>query len=283
MTARPCAKPAQIDLGPAISETHLDRLPGGKAVERDVNMTSTRKTLTRAADLVAAGLLSYERLGPIAEVVERYALSLTADVVGLIDRADQRDPIGRQFIPDPAELNISPEERADPIGDGAHTPIEGSCIAIPTGCCSSRCMSARCIAVFVSAGRWLAVRARSPARGLRAALDYVRSHQEIWEVILSGGDPLVLSTRRLETIFQAFAAIEHVKIIRCIPGSCGCAGAGHALARARDQGSGKGHLCRAACEPRARAQLQGARRLRAFRRCRHSHAQPDCAVARRQR
>ena len=177
-------------------------------------MTSTRKTLTRAADLVAAGLVSYERLGPIAEVVERYALSLTADVVGLIDRADQRDPIGRQFIPDPAELNISPEERADPIGDGAHTPIEGivhrypdRVLLKPLHVCAVYCRFCFRREVVGRAG------ALSRTQ-LRAALDYVRSHQEIWEVILSGGDPLVLSTRRLETIFQAFAAIEHVKIIR---------------------------------------------------------------------
>ena len=177
-------------------------------------MTSTRKTLTRAADLVAAGLVSHERLGPIAEVVERYALSLTADVVGLIDRADQRDPIGRQFIPDPAELNISPEERADPIGDGAHTPIEGivhrypdRVLLKPLHVCAVYCRFCFRREVVGRAG------ALSRTQ-LRAALDYVRSHQEIWEVILSGGDPLVLSTRRLETIFQAFAAIEHVKIIR---------------------------------------------------------------------
>ena len=47
-----------------------------------------------------------------------------------------------------------------------------------------------------------------------AALDYIRSHGEIWEVILTGGDPLMLSPRRLAEIMADLAAIDHVKIIR---------------------------------------------------------------------
>jgi lysine 2,3-aminomutase len=49
---------------------------------------------------------------------------------------------------------------------------------------------------------------------LAAALDYIRSHDEIWEVILTGGDPLVLSPRRLREVMTALAAIDHVKVIR---------------------------------------------------------------------
>ena len=49
---------------------------------------------------------------------------------------------------------------------------------------------------------------------MRAALDYIRAHSEIWEVILTGGDPLMLSPRRLSEIMSDLAAIDHVKIIR---------------------------------------------------------------------
>jgi lysine 2,3-aminomutase len=55
--------------------------------------------------------------------------------------------------------------------------------------------------------------ALSPAQ-LELALDYIRSRPEIWEVILSGGDPLVLSPRRLADIMRALAAIDHVKVVR---------------------------------------------------------------------
>ena len=91
-----------------------------------------------------------------------------------------------------------------------------SCIAIPTGCCSSWCMSARSIAGSASAARWSG-RARRRAlsdAAYRDALDYIRAHREIWEVILTGGDPLMLSPRRLAEIMADLAAIDHVKIIR---------------------------------------------------------------------
>jgi lysine 2,3-aminomutase len=48
----------------------------------------------------------------------------------------------------------------------------------------------------------------------RTALDYIRSHREIWEVILTGGDPLMLSPRRLAEVMDDLAAIDHVKIVR---------------------------------------------------------------------
>ena len=81
--------------------------------------------MRRSDDLVAAGLVSREHRAGIEAVAARYALALTADVAGLIDPADPRDPIARQFVPDPAELEVGPEEMADPIGDDAHSPVEG--------------------------------------------------------------------------------------------------------------------------------------------------------------
>jgi lysine 2,3-aminomutase len=177
-------------------------------------MHSARKTLSRPADLVAAGLLPRERLGAIGEIANRYALSLTPDVVELIDPADPRDPIARQFVPDPAELDIQPQESVDPIGDDAHSPLAGivhrypdRVLLQPVHVCAVYCRF--CFRREV-VGRQ---RALSRAQ-LHAAIAYIRDHEEIWEVILSGGDPLVLSARRLATIVDALAAIEHVKIIR---------------------------------------------------------------------
>ncbi len=101
----------------------------------------------------------------------------------------------------------------------AITPIRrspASCIAIPTGCCSSWFMSARCIAGSVFAAKWSG-RARRPRCREAAydeALDYIRAHPEIWEVILTGGDPLMLSPRRLAEIMADLAGIDHVRIIR---------------------------------------------------------------------
>src|SRR5579871_65064 len=86
-------------------------------------MRSARR-LRRAADLVAAGLAPAARLAELERVAARYAVSLTPEIAELIDPADPCDPIARQFVPDPAELERTAQERADPIGDDAHSPVE---------------------------------------------------------------------------------------------------------------------------------------------------------------
>jgi lysine 2,3-aminomutase len=177
-------------------------------------MRSSHKALRRPDDLVAAGLVSGERRAGIEAVAARYALALTDDVADLIDPADPHDPIARQFIPDPAELDVSPEETADPIGDDVHSPVEGivhrypdRVLLKPVHVCAVYCRFCFRREV-VGHGRALS------GEQLDAALDYIRTHRDIWEVILTGGDPLVLSPRRLGKIVNALGAIEHVKIIR---------------------------------------------------------------------
>jgi lysine 2,3-aminomutase len=177
-------------------------------------MSSARKTLRRPDELVAAGLVAPERRAEIEAVAARYALALTPDVVELIDPADPRDPIARQFIPDGAELEARPQELRDPIGDDAHSPVAGivhrypdRVLLKPVDVCAVYCRF--CFRrETVGQGHSL-----TPDE-LAAALDYICSHSEIWEVILTGGDPLMLSPRRLAAIVKALAAIEHVKIIR---------------------------------------------------------------------
>jgi lysine 2,3-aminomutase len=177
-------------------------------------MTSASQTLRRPDELIAAGLVAPERRTEIEAVAARYAVALTPDVVELIDPAEPNDPIGCQFIPDPAELDSRPEEMPDPIGDDAHSPVAGivhrypdRVLLKPVDVCAVYCRF--CFR------RETVGQGRSLSRDqLAAALDYIRAHREIWEVILTGGDPLVLSPRRLATIVKALAAIKHVKIIR---------------------------------------------------------------------
>jgi lysine 2,3-aminomutase len=178
-------------------------------------MTAT-KTLTSARALIDAGLAPPQRLAELERVAARYAVSLTPDVVELIDPADADDPIARQFVPDPRELDARPEETADPIGDDAHSPVEGIVHRYPdrvllklVHVCPVYCRF--CFRrEMVGPGR----RRGLSRAALAAALDYVRARPEIWEVILTGGDPLIASPRRLREVMQALAAIEHVKVVR---------------------------------------------------------------------
>ena len=174
------------------------------------------KTLRRPAELVAARLVKPDRLAALQQVAARYAVAITPAIADLIDPADPHDPIARQFMPDERELNVGPEESRDPIGDETHSPVEGivhrypdRVLLKPVSACAAYC---RFCFRRETVGR--------PGRGtlsrtaLATALDYIGRTPQIWEVILTGGDPLLLSPRRLKAIVTRLAAMRHVKVIR---------------------------------------------------------------------
>src|SRR4051812_20045273 len=88
-------------------------------------MNVAPKTLRHLSDLCDAGLASADKQAEFEQVAARYAVAITPAMNALIDRTDPNDPIARQFVPDAAELQTTPEENADPIGDHAHSPVEG--------------------------------------------------------------------------------------------------------------------------------------------------------------
>jgi lysine 2,3-aminomutase len=174
------------------------------------------RTLRTPAELVAAGLLS-EPARPAAEAVAaRYAVAVTPAIAGLIDASDPDDPIARQFIPSPAELLTTPDEREDPIGDLAHSPVEGIVHRYPDR------VLLKAVHVCPVYCRFCFRREMVGPEGLGtlspeamdAAFAYIAGHPEIWEVIFTGGDPLVLSARRLGEMMTRLAAIPHVRIVR---------------------------------------------------------------------
>jgi lysine 2,3-aminomutase len=178
-------------------------------------MPATMKSLRYPSQLVEAQLVSRDRLASLQNVAARYAVAITPVLADLIDASDAADPIARQFIPDERELQLQPEEKPDPIGDGAHSLVEGIVHRYPD----------RVLLKLVNA---CAVYCRfcfrremvGPGRGglsrtqLAAALGYISRTPQIWEVILTGGDPLLLPPRHLKEVMARLAAIDHVKVIR---------------------------------------------------------------------
>lgn len=168
-----------------------------------------------AGDLADAGLVGPERLGELRRVAAQFQVALTEEVAALIDPADPHDPIAAQFVPSAAELETSPEEQADPIGDERWSPVPGivhrypdRVLLKPSLVCPVYC-------------RYCFRREQIGARGKvlgRTALDrayaYICERPEIWEVVVTGGDPLLLAPRRIAAIVGALAAIEHVQVIR---------------------------------------------------------------------
>jgi lysine 2,3-aminomutase len=174
------------------------------------------KTLRSIAQLRDAGLVPAGDTAALEQVAARYAVAITPAMAELIDRDDPDDPIARQFIPAPAELASQPNERPDPIGDDAFSPLEGIVHRYPdrvllklVHTCPVYCRFCfRREMVGPGGRRALTVEQRG------AAFNYIEQHPEIWEVILTGGDPLVLSTSALQTAIDTLGAIDHVKIIR---------------------------------------------------------------------
>src|SRR5882757_9354844 len=173
-------------------------------------------TLRQPRDLVDAGLAPVAALAELEQVAARYAVAVTPELAALIDPADPADPSARQFIPSAEELVAQAGENADPIGDDAHSPVSGIVHRYPdrvlfklVHVCAVYCRF--CFRrEMVGPGKATAL----SDDAYRTALDYIRTHREIWEVILTGGDPLMLSPRRLAEIMTDLAAINHVRIVR---------------------------------------------------------------------
>jgi lysine 2,3-aminomutase len=188
---------------------------GGRALN-EFDEEKAMTTLRTPAQLCDHGLASPEQRAALDAVAARYAVALPQALADLIDPNDAHDPITRQFMPDVAELETQPPELSDPIGDDAHSPVEGVVHRYPdrvllklTPICAVYCRFCfRREMVGPENGKALS------AAALNAALDYIRSRPQIWEVILTGGDPLVLSPRRLRAVMQELGRIGHVKVLR---------------------------------------------------------------------
>lgn len=165
-------------------------------------------------DLYAAGLLTSGDPA-LPAVAERYAVGITPEIAALIDRDDPADPIARQFLPDGRELETRPEELADPIGDEAHSPVKGIVHRYPDRVLLKPLLACPVYCRFCFRREFVGPGGEALNAGeLEAALDYIRGQAGIWEVILTGGDPLMLAPRRIAEFVGALSAIGHVRTIR---------------------------------------------------------------------
>jgi lysine 2,3-aminomutase len=170
-------------------------------------------TLRTPEALEAAGLIAPAARPAIAAVERRYAIAIPPALHALIETPD--DPIGRQFIPDPAELITAPHEHADPIADDALSPIKGIVHRYPDRALLKPLLVCPVYCRFCFRREHV-----GPDGGLlsQAELDaayaWLAARPAIKEVILTGGDPLMLSPRRLGAIVGALSAIPHIEILR---------------------------------------------------------------------
>ncbi|HRK18199.1 MAG TPA: lysine-2,3-aminomutase-like protein [Hyphomicrobiaceae bacterium] len=180
-------------------------------------MTATRppKTLRTLDQLVVAGLLDAGTAVGLQAVADRYAIAVTGPMADLAATAPD-GPVARQFVPDRRELDHRPGEDVDPIGDGRHEKVPGLVHRYPdrvlmklTYTCPVYCRFCfRREMVGKPAGQLI------DDDAIGRMIDYVAAHPEIFEIILTGGDPLVLSERRIASVTAKLSAIPHVAALR---------------------------------------------------------------------
>ena len=173
------------------------------------------RTLRTPRDLARAGLVGEAALPALETVATRYATAITPAMAALINPADPADPIGLQYIPDAAELITAPHESEDPTADAPFTPVKGVVHRYP-----DRALLKPLLACPVYCRFCFRREKVGPDGGLlteaelQAALAWFEGTTAIREVILTGGDPLMLSARRLQEILGRLADVAHIETLR---------------------------------------------------------------------
>lgn len=143
-------------------------------------------------------------------------LRITPYYASLLSASDHSDPLRRTMVPVLGELLVSPEEKADPLGEENQSPVPqlvhrypDRVLFLTTGFCAAYCryctrshMVSKKDKLHLNHAQW------------EEAIEYIRQHPEVRDVLLSGGDPLTLSDTRLEYLLMRLRSIPHVEIIR---------------------------------------------------------------------
>ena len=188
-------------------------MPPSPAERQNNAQAAHSRTLRSAADLIAAGLLPEAARAAAEAVATRYAIAVTPAMAARIGAPD--DPIGLQYLPDAAELITAPHEIEDPTADAPFTPVKGVVHRYP-----DRALLKPLLACPVYCRFCFRREVVGPDGGLlteaelETALDWFAATPQVREVVLTGGDPLMLSPRRLGWLVERLSAIPHLEIIR---------------------------------------------------------------------
>ena len=215
----PGEEPPANDLFGSLKEFHLaGRGRWANVPDADWNdwRWQLKHRLTRVEQLeqLLPTLTPEERAGAILANT-KLAMAITPYFFNLIDPADENCPIRRQVIPRLEETTTAPWEMSDPCGEDSHSPVPGLVHRYPdrvlflvTDRCAAYCR-------YCTRSRLV-----SNATGydfhpeFDRQIAYISQHPEIRDVLLSGGDPLLLSDEKLENLLSRLRAIKHVEFLR---------------------------------------------------------------------
>ena len=173
------------------------------------NRIQTLEQLEKRLSLIGA-----ERAGTIL-AGKKLALGITPHFFSLIDPQDPDCPIRRQVVPRIEEASRAPDEMVDPCGEDSHMPVPGLVHRYPdrvlllvTDRCASYCRYCTRSRVVSGAGE------QELTVDLEGAFRYLENHPEVRDVLLSGGDPLLLSDAKLNAILTRLRSISSIEFIR---------------------------------------------------------------------
>ncbi|MFC7705043.1 lysine-2,3-aminomutase-like protein [Plastorhodobacter daqingensis] len=172
------------------------------------------RALTTVRDLIEAGLAPAADEATLDAVAEAFRIRITPAMQSAIGADPAADPVAQQFLPRPDELAIKDGELDDPIGDSVHSPTRGLTHRYPDRVILAATHTCEVYCRFCFRREKVGEEGALPEADLSAALDYIAATPAIHEVILTGGDPMVLSPRRIAALLDRLAAIPHVDVVR---------------------------------------------------------------------
>jgi lysine 2,3-aminomutase len=174
-----------------------------------------RHRVTRLDQLKEILELTPDEIEGIKHSKGRLALAVTPYFLSLMDPVNPNCPIRRQAIPTKAELHLSKNDMLDPCGEDKDSPVPGLVHRYPdrvlllvTDQCAVYCR-------YCTRRRLVGTSERSITQGnFEEVLKYLKTHRKVRDVLLSGGDPLLLENERLEELLSRLRAIPHIEILR---------------------------------------------------------------------
>lgn len=174
-----------------------------------------RNRITNIEGLKSILKLTEEEESQIRESLRYLKMSITPYYASLIDPYNPLDPIRLQSVPTVLELNKAPYEMEDPLKEDSYSPVPGLVHRYPDRVLLIVTESCPMLCRHCTRRRITQVVKREPFRcNLDKAIEYIQLHKEVRDVIVSGGDPLILSDQMLEYILIRLRNIDHVEIIR---------------------------------------------------------------------
>jgi len=174
-----------------------------------------KNRITSVAQLEQFMTLTAEEKAGCYFADKKLSLAITPYFFNLIDRNDPNCPIRKQVIPRSGEMQLSSDEMLDSLGEDAHSPVPGLVHRYPdrvlflvTDRCASYCRYCTRSRLVSNAQDY------NFHPEYEQALRYIEAHPEVRDVLLSGGDPLLLSDKKLEHLLSRLRAIKHVEFIR---------------------------------------------------------------------